>query len=724
MSEPHSPGWLRYAFMRARYLVAAVFLAGVLIVWASHERESRPLGTNIAVKTEGGFVRDGEYPGRPFLGSPSVRLWGSWNGADSNTGIIQFGPFPAPRVLRFWLCGYPRHDGIQIYAEREDTHERAPLMMQSDVGEEWAIVSLGIPEAWSGKPIVLVGRDGATDAGGWVGMSEPIGGGANLALLESLAAFSVNGLLLGVLWFAAARRLEARKLVSSAWTPLLASACVALLGYVALWAYFLGPPAGKIFSVGVFVLGCADVLRKPKVEAALGPDTIASSRLLVLIGVFYLALLHLFPSALDYYALANGRWETMYHDNSLPHVFGQALYLGTTLHWPPEGWLSSDRPPLETGWMLLTWVFTTFLRQDDQSSGGTSGLWFQLTWVFALYGLFRALGMPRRRTCAWVAVLSLCGFFIINSVFSWPKLSAGAFACGVFGLWILPKRDAVTRAGIMIGAALAALALLSHSGVAFSFAALAPWVLARTPSRLATWAKAFLLFLLLMLPWLAYQKFYAPPGNRLLKMHLAGQVDVDPRGTWQTIRENYAKLTWDQIIEIRRSNFSLQLPRDWSWVHDFSAEHARFRRGSEFLVLPRSLTWWIFGFAAFPVVFARWRGRIDLRPHLDLVAWSLAATVIWCLLMFLPTMAIVHQGSYCVPMALFVLLSMWFELASSWAILALLILQGATFLSTWAGAGDQVGGQANTLAVAVAFVAAAAIGLIVLSPDAARVRAE
>src|ERR1700678_1865942 len=39
--------------------------------------------------------------------------------------------------------------------------------------------------------------------------------------------------------------------------------------------------------------------------------------------------------------------------------------------------------------------------------------------------------------------MSVCGFFIINSVFTWPKLSAAAFGCGVYGLWAIPKRGAV-----------------------------------------------------------------------------------------------------------------------------------------------------------------------------------------------------------------------------------------------------------------------------------------
>lgn len=642
-----------------------------------------------------------------------MRRWASWRGSDANKGSILVGPFAAPGVIRFWLCGYPRHVGIEVYAERADTHERCALKPQEDPGETWNMVPLVLPDEWLGKPITLEARDNAVDGGGWVGISEPLNGGANVQLLVALAAFAVNGLVLGTLWLAAARRLAANPPVAPAWTPLLATAAVALLGYGAFWAYFAAPLAGKAFTVGIFAIALWDLVRKGDSDAGIGEDASAAAGILVLIGIFYLALLYLYPTDLDFYPLANGRWKKLAHDNFMPHVFGWALYHGATLHWPGDGWKSSDRPPLQSGWMLLTWVFGSMLGLDDQAAGGTSALWYQLSWVFGLHGLLSSIGMRHGRACAWVAATALCGFFIINSVFTWPKLLSGAFGCGVFGLWALPRKEAVTRAGIVIGGVLAALALLSHAGAAFSFVALAPWIAGRLRRHWRAWAQAFLLFLVLMLPWVAYQDFYEPPGNRLLKMHLAGEIGQDPRGTWQTIRENYAKLSWTTIVNVRRENLSMQIPRDWGWLHDLSKAGAAKRRDAEFFGVFRSLTWWIFGLLAFPVALA-FRGRpIDTRGHLDLVAWTLVTTALWCALLYLPGMALVHQGSYCVPITLFALLSMWLELASPWTLLAVLLLQGATFLTTWAVAGDQAGGPACGLPVALAVLAAGATAVLV-----------
>jgi hypothetical protein len=556
--------------------------------------------------------------------------------------------------------------------------------------------------AWRDHDRSTLTRALATDSLTWDGAGHVR---ANLQLLSAFAAFTLNGIFLGTVWFAAARRLEAARLVAGAWTPLLASAAVAVLGYLAFWAYFAGPTFGRMFTLGVFVLGGLDLLRDRGANTGLGEDAVAASKLLILVGVLYLAVLYLFSSDLDFYELAIGRWRTMSHDNAMPHAVAEDLYLGKSLHWPPAGWLSSDRPPLQSGWMLLTWVFGSALRLDDRAMGATSAMWLQLTWVFALYGLLASLGLPRRRACAWIAVLSLCGFFVFNSAFTWPKLSAGAFGCGAFGLWALPNRDAVSRSGIIIGGVLAALALLSHAGVAFSFVALAPWVITRVPARGRAWGEAFLLFLLLMLPWTAYQKFYEPPGNRLLKMHLAGQIDVDNRSTWEAVRDSYSKLSWAEIIAVRKANLAMQVPRDWQWLHDFSSAGAPRRRGMEIFILPNALTWWIFGLGAFPLAFIRLRGRLDWTPHLTLLAWVLATLALWCSLLYFPTMAIVHQGSYCVPMVLFALLTTWLERASAWAIAGILVLQSATFLSTWAAAGDQGSGPANPTAVAFAAIA-------------------
>jgi hypothetical protein len=287
-----------------------------------------------------------------------------------------------------------------------------------------------------------------------------------------------------------------------------------------------------------------------------------------------------------------------------------------------------------------------------------------------------------------------------------------------------PSQSSSNYSRIAIGAALAALALLSHGGVAFSLIALAPWTVCKMGLQWRRWCAVIVVFLAIVGPWIAFQKFYAPPGNRLIKWHLAGQIDIDPRGSWQTLKDSYSKSSWDQLVAARASNFRIQSPGSWGWLPDFSSAHAPDRRHHEFFNLARSLTWWLLGIAALPIALVRMRRRTEWRPHFDLLLWAIATLVVWCIMLFLPNNAVIHQGSYALPIVLFALLSVWYELASKWSILAVSLLQTASFLTTYAGAGDEVGGQMNGTAVTFALLAAILLFSFVVCEFTPKLRVE
>jgi uncharacterized PurR-regulated membrane protein YhhQ (DUF165 family) len=270
---------------------------------------------------------------------------------------------------------------------------------------------------------------------------------------------------------------------------------------------------------------------------------------------------------------------------------------------------------------------------------------------------------------------------------------------------------------------LAGLAWLSHGGVAFSFLVLAPWLawclVATLQERRGSqeWRGFFLaaiVFAVLAAPWLAYQKFYDPPGHRLLKWHLAGVSAKDPRGTWETIHTSYQALTWSQIWEHKAFNLRRQVEGDWQWWRRWTAAEAPHRRKDEFFFTARALTWWVLGLAALPVALARGRLRAHGPPHGALAVWSLATLIVWCLLMFTGGQAVVHHGSYVVMLALFALLSAWCEFASPWMLAVVGGLQAALFATTWAVSNDVVHGPLNGAAATLAALAAAAAVAIVV----------
>ncbi len=702
----------------AAYFTGLLAVAVCIVLCCAHRltRTITPAYPDITATAQGHFARDGHFPGQPLRFARSVRFWGSHLGDDTHVGRIALGPFAAPPRLRFAAGGYPDQPGNGFFAELAATGERAPILLPA-IGERWHIVDFDFPSAWVGQPVRLIAIDEAKTLGGWLALSEPLRGGRGegaAGLFESLAAWSVNGLIFGVLYFGAARALARRAWVPAAWLPLVALAMVANAGALVFWAYFAHPLAGKILSVVLLAGGAILALRKNSPVDPVAPEVAAVARLLVCIGLFYVALLHLFPSSLDFYSLAANRFrEGLPGDNTLPSNVAFELFHGRTLRWPGADWLSSDRPPLQSGWQLLPWLLTARLGLDEGPAGGTAAIWLQLAWVPAAYALLRRFGLPRRRACAWVAVLSLGGFFAQHTVFTWPKLSAGAFACGMFALWVLPTPGPPRRGAVVLGANLAGLAWLSHGGVAFSLLALAPWFLWRLFSGEArAWAPAALVFALFAAPWLAYQKFYDPPGDRLLKWHLAGQIPKDTRTVWTALRESYRALGPAEILAHKTANLRLQIDGDWRAPGDFSATGAARRRNDEFFLLRPALTWWVLGLVALPFAWARARThprlRVRFRSHLAFALWVVATLLVWCLLMFGGGQTVIHQGSFAVVIALFALLSAWLERVTRWALVVVAVLQAASFASTWAPANSVIHGSPVPLALGLVLVCVAA----------------
>lgn len=705
-------------FPGKRHLLIGLAVCAVLHMASLGTRRLAPADATIAVATNGSFQPGGQYAGDPFTNAVGVRTWGSWSGSDENTGTIAIGPFPAPRILRFGIGGYPDNAGNRLRVELVGTKEQIPIV-HGPVGERWSVCDFELPASWTGRPIRLVGEDEAKILGGWFSLSEPIRGGrgdGNNALLESLASFAINGLLLGLVFLAALRALVTRATLTAAWLPLGAAAIVATCGYLAFWAYFVSAPLGLAFS-GLVLLGSSVVVLWPRRHAdddgSRAAEVGTVLKLMAAVGVFHLAVLHLFPSSHDFYTLAANRFrDALPSDNVLPHTAAERLFASETLRNPADEWLSSDRPPLQTGWQLLTWPASKLLQLDRRSASGTSAVWFQLLWVAAAYGLLRTFAVSRPRAAGWTAALALAGFFLQNTTFTWPKLSAGAFACGAFAVMFLPAAGTTRRANATWSALFAGLAWLSHGGVAFSFLALLPLVAMRAwRGEARSWLPGVTVLLVLVLPWLAYQKVYDPPANRLFKWHLGGQMEKDSRGVWETIRDGYARIGWREAWSNKVANFHGQVFGDGRELIDVSRGTAIERRNHEFFHTGRALTWWPF-LALLAVVVTR--RRLFASPHdvALLTGWLLLTIILWCLLMFGAYTAVIHQGSYAAMIGLFVLFSVVMDCAGRGWLAAITGLQAITLGTTWAISNPTIHGPATGLPFVI--VAAAVLGAFVV----------
>jgi hypothetical protein len=704
-----------------RQLLFAIAICAVLHVLGMRTGRIVPEDPNLGVATEGSFQPGGQYPGEPFTHAAGVRSWGSWSGSDENVGTLLIGPFPAPRMLRFGAGGYPAKEGNSLRVELVGTAEFRDVK-PADIGERWRVIDVELPQEWIGRPVRIAATDQSKILGGWLGVTEPIRGGrsdGNNAFLQTVASWTLNGLLLGLLFSAGYGLIIERSSIAAHWKPLASGAIVAAVGYAAFWAYFVNALFGVIFSYAVLILagaitlwprrwspmslsGSAEPHEKPtQPDGDIGLHPNAETRtvlgLMVAVGFLHLALLHLFPTPHDFYTLAANRYrEAMPSDNVLPHTTAERLFASESLKNPIDEWLSSDRPPLQAGWLLTTWPVGKLLGLDRRTASGTSAVWFQLLWIAAAYGLLRALGVERIRAAGWTAVFALSGFFLQNTVYTWPKLPAAAFTCGAFALLLFCKREGAVRSNLVWAAVFAGLAWLSHGGVAFSFLALLPFV-ARLLLR--HWRQALpggVILLMLVAPWLAYQKWYDPPANRLFKWHLAGQSERDSRGTWETIRESYARAGWKEAWENKVTNFHTQVFGDWRELVDWSPSNAPERRRIEFFHSGRALTWWPV-VALLAVVVTRRKWTAPGRELALLAGWLVLTITIWCLLMFGKYQAVIHHGSYAVMIGAFVLCSAVIERAGPRWYGVVALLQAIAVATTWALGNPSINGPASGL---------------------------
>ena len=136
--------------MKRSHLVFAVLVCALLYAAMLATRRLQPAFPGLTATTEGAFQPNGQYPGEPIAHADGIRLWGSWAGSDANTGALAFGPFPAPKLLRFAVSGYPLQAGIQLYLEDVATKARLPIKVNFNIGEKWSVVDYRLPPDWIG----------------------------------------------------------------------------------------------------------------------------------------------------------------------------------------------------------------------------------------------------------------------------------------------------------------------------------------------------------------------------------------------------------------------------------------------------------------------------------------------------------------------------------------------------------------------------------------------
>lgn len=151
------------------------------------------------------------------------------------------------------------------------------------------------------------------------------------------------------------------------------------------------------------------------------------------------------------------------------------------------------------------------------------GLNCNVLWVFGLYAFMKAVGFKSKKCLVILISIGLLGPVFVNTVYVWPKFLAASLSLCAFS--VLIDKQIQPSTALVLAALLSVLSLLSHGAAIFGLIALLPLVFMRKDLlNIRIILVSLSLAILFISPWIFYQKFFDPPGDRLTKWHLAGEI--------------------------------------------------------------------------------------------------------------------------------------------------------------------------------------------------------
>lgn len=472
---------------------------------------------------------------------------------------------------------------------------------------------------------------------------------------------------------AAAALLFARRGVDR--VPVLLAIGLVVIGLVAIvsfWAYYADPLVGKSFAwLALFgsVAAIAWSLAGRRIDPALLRGLAVPVALWALGSAFVLFLGFGHGGVETPLATAGTRFSgELPSDADIPRFFAEWFYFngheGTPPPYPGE-WLSSDRPPLQIGFVLaqrpVAWDGPSLHYQ-------VLGVVLQQLWIVGLWALLLAARVGRVTRAVVVTLVLSSGLVLVNGFYVWPKLLPAAFLLAAAALVLTPLWER-TRGDPRLAALLAvllALSLLGHGSSVFGAIGLAAVAAFRGLPSLRWLGAAIAAGAVLMVPWLAYQSYADPPGNRLQKWMLAGEVEVDERSTPEAIVDGYSAAGLGGTIHNKGQNLvtiagggpAFETAEDAvEEVGEGELDEAvrRLRAIAFFYLLPS-----LGGLLLAPILMAArrrpWRrggaAEADWRFALACFAFVGASGVAWALLLFgtEPSRTVLHVSSYAMPL--------------------------------------------------------------------------
>jgi hypothetical protein len=455
------------------------------------------------------------------------------------------------------------------------------------------------------------------------------------------------------------------------------------------WAWYASPGFGRLFDVA---LGGASVL----VIAVFGRrgdlrDAGLSVPLLLglAIGLTFTGLAFIQGGGIAHNvltALDGTYWQA--GDNRIPlRLAEQVAEHGKLSGYLVGDWLASDRPPLQSGFVLAQWPLWTKFGNPAGYQLLSTGLC--ASWLPALWVVLRSRGFGQWRVLVAVLATTLTGFVLVSDVYVWSKMLAGTFALGALAIVLSLDRADRRPLGWILAVTLATLSVLAHGGTIFALLPLVPFALRRqTRIPLRALAASVVPAAACYVPWMLFQRYVDPPGDRLLKWQIAGVIRIDSRGFLKTLVMQYQALSFHQLLANKWANVEALVASPFVW-HTMAPE-AAWRTG--FLGLARlaelndllpATGLLLLGVTA----LAFKSSRHALAPAAPLAAVCGIGIVAWVILLWGSVdnaiTAINHQGAYAV-IVLFIALCALAVACLPWPAAALLLVGNAAwFAVSW-----------------------------------------
>jgi len=201
-----------------------------------------------------------------------------------------------------------------------------------------------------------------------------------------------------------------------------------------------------------------------------------------------------------------------------------------------------------------------------------------------------------------------------------------------------------------------------------------------------------LAFIVVIGPWSAYQHWGDPPGNRLEKWYLGGDVEPDNKSTSEAIIDGYREAGVGGVLHHKGQNFAaifgggpmwtnLELSKGGVELGNFEAIVRPLRTIFFFNLLP-SLGLLLLGPVAMAIGWRRRRRRPeDWNAALMLLGTFALGVLLWALIMFGGSAAqtVIHQGTYLLPVLALAgcaigLRAVWPRFACWWLVLNLIVM--------------------------------------------------